>query len=141
MKCIRDLVAVFMVWALTFNSIQAATLSESDVAGLAQAPASQGPTIREQALLIPAGAAVEVRLTNRERLKGRIGDVSQDGVALKYSIAEQIQERQIAFSEIKSIKVLGGHSALGRGILWALGGIGAFFVVMIVIFLAYGAGD
>jgi len=141
MKYIRDLVAVFMVWALTFNSIQAATLSTSDAAGLAQAPASQGPTIREQALLIPAGAAVEVRLTNKERLKGRIGYVSQDGVALKYTIAEQIQERQIAFSEIKSIKVLVGHSAVGRGILYALGGIGAFFVVMMVIFLAYGAGD
>jgi hypothetical protein len=141
MKCIRDLVAIFMVWALSFNSIQAATLSEFDAAGLAQTPASQRPTIREQALLIPAGAAVEVRLTNKERLKGRIGNVSQDGVALQYTKADRIQERQIAFGEIKSIKVLGGHSALGRGILYGLAGVGVFIVVMLVIFVATGAGD
>jgi hypothetical protein len=141
MKYIRDLVAVFMVWALSFNSIQAATLSESDAAGLAQAPASQGPSLKERVLLIPAGAAVEVRLTNKERLKGRIGDVSQDGVALKYSKADQIQERQIAFSEIKSIKILGRHTGIGRVVLYGLAGVGVFILVMMVIFVASGAGD
>jgi hypothetical protein len=141
MKYVRDLVAIFMVWALSFNSIQAATLSEFDAAGLAQTPTSQGPTIREQALLIPAGAAVEVRLTNKERLKGRIGNVSEDGVALQYTKADQIQERQIAFGEIKSIKALGGHSAVGRGILYGLAGLGVFVVVVVVWALATGAGD
>ncbi len=127
-----------MVWVLCVNSIQAARLSEPDAAGLSQAAASQGPTIKEQALLIPSGSAVEVRLTNKERLKGRIGNVSEDGVALKYTKANNLAERQIAFSEIRSIKILGGHSAVGRGVLYGLAGVGAVIVVLFIYVAARG---
>ncbi len=124
--------SVFMAWVLCVNSIQAARLSESGAAGLSQAPAAQGPTIREQALLIPAGSTVEVRLTNKERLKGRIGNVSEDGVVIKYTKTNKIEERQIAFGEMKSIKVLGGGSAALRTVGWGLAGVGIFLTVYVI---------
>ncbi len=62
---------------------------------------------------------MEVRLTNKEKLKGRIGAVSDDGIVLKYSKAGQPEERKIAFAEMLSIKKAGW--GIGRKVLVGAG--------------------
>ena len=129
--------SLFMVWVLCLNSVFAATADAFDSAIPVQAPAPSGSAIKQRVIQIPIGSAVEVRLTNQDKLRGQLGGISDEGIDLKYARASHIEERKIAFSEIKSIKVLnGGGAKAGKVILYILAGAGAFMVVMIAIFAA-----
>lgn len=67
---------------------------------------SQTPSnahIKEQALAIPLGFPVEVRLLSHETLRGRMGQVSEQGFVLQYVKADQVQEQTLAFTEVKSV--------------------------------------
>ncbi len=124
--------SVVMAWVMFANSVYAAESPIFDAAGAGQAPASQTPTLQQQIIQIPIGSVIEVRLTNKEKLKGQLGAVSSEGIILKYAKAGHIEERKIAFSEVQSIKAVNGGKAK-RTVLYVLAGIGVFVVVLFVI--------
>jgi hypothetical protein len=122
--------SAFMAWVVFISSVCAAKMSALDAADVAQAPASQTLAIKERALKVPAGSVVEVRLTNKEELKGRIGDISDDGIVLKYTKAGQIEERKIAFSEVRSLKKQRSRGwRVTRNVLLVLGVLTALVVI------------
>jgi hypothetical protein len=125
--------SVLMVGVLCLNSAYAAKAEAIDASSQRQ-PASQGSAIQQQLTLIPAGSVVEVRLTNNEKLKGQLGGVSGEGIVLKYAKTSQVEERKIAFSEMKSIKAVKGR----RTALWILVGIGVAIGVVLVADAAVG---
>jgi hypothetical protein len=130
--------SLFMAWVVFLNPALAAKLDAFDSAAAAQAPDSQTQTVKDRAVQIPAGSKVEIRLIDKQKLKGRIGTVSDDGIVLKYSKAGQPEERRIAFTEMASIKKAGwgtgrkvlvgaGLAFVGAGLIlglvcWASGG-------------------
>jgi hypothetical protein len=60
--------------------------------------------VKQQAILIPQGGTVEMRLFNGKKLRGRLGQVSDQGVALRSVFENRIEERTINFADIKSIR-------------------------------------
>ena len=65
---------------------------------------SPSRTLKEQVLNISAGSAVEVRLGDMTKLRGRLGPISDDGFELQTVRGGKIDTAQIAFSQVKSIK-------------------------------------
>ena len=68
------------------------------------ASVSQKPTLKEQVIQIPTGAQVEVRLLNKERFRGRLGDISDEGFTVLIAQENRIETRQVAFGGVKSVK-------------------------------------
>ncbi|PYT23592.1 MAG: hypothetical protein DMG57_31555 [Acidobacteria bacterium] len=83
-------------------------------------------------LAIPAGSMVEVRLTSKQKFRGRLGEVSNEGFIVKYAQGNQIGERKVAYDDVKSIKSVEG-SRTGRTAVYLLTGTGIVFVVLFVL--------
>ena len=66
-------------------------------------------SIRERALSIPSGSVVEVKLSRKEaptKLTGRISEATEQGIKLEVGWEDATEIVPVAFSEIKSLKVL-----------------------------------
>lgn len=59
--------------------------------------------VKEQALALPAGSSVFVRLLNHDLLHGRMGPVTDQGFSLQYVNGGKIEERTVAFMDVRSI--------------------------------------
>jgi len=59
--------------------------------------------VKQRALTIPLGWPVQVNLNNRDRLYGRMGQITDQGFVLQYLNSGKIDERTIAFSEVNRI--------------------------------------
>ncbi len=75
---------------------------ESPVAKPAETANQQ--RVKEQAIVMPQGATVEIRLVSGKKLRGRLGQVFDQGVALRSVFENKIEERTIDFTDIKSIR-------------------------------------
>jgi hypothetical protein len=128
----RQSLPVLLAWMLCANSVSARPRMLAAFHG-SQTGMAQKPTLKEQVLEIPAGSVVEVRLKTKEKLRGRPGDISTDAFTVKLAKGDQIEERKIAFDELKSIKVVEGGSKAGRTALYILAGAGAVLVVLFVV--------
>jgi hypothetical protein len=88
-------------------------------------------TIQQQALEIAPGSIVEVRLTNKQTVRGRMGEVDADGFTVTFAKGEKVETKKLAYAEVKSLKekVQGqkGHNLLA--------GIGVAFLILLGISL------
>jgi small nuclear ribonucleoprotein (snRNP)-like protein len=118
------------VWVLEFTKTKyhADGLSSSDPV-----------TARRVAVELGVGSKVEVQLANNEKLEGKLGGVSDEGIILKQAKGSQIEERKIAFAEIKSIKT--ARSTGGSIGLTVLVGLGVLVGVVLILVYHYGMGD
>jgi len=93
-------------------------------------------TLKHKALEIPAGGLVEVKLLSKEKLRGRMGVVTDLGFSLQYAVGDTVQERQITFQELKSVKEVGkpsqGTTAVTYGILGGLAALGTLLIIVLV---------
>jgi hypothetical protein len=95
--------------------------------------------LREKVLGIPPQTMVEVRLKNKEIVKGRLGDVSSDGFVVKEATGQQIEDHKIAFDDVKSMRKFEGNKALkvaGYSALAVAVAIGTGLVISLIIVLA-----
>jgi small nuclear ribonucleoprotein (snRNP)-like protein len=114
--------------AVMLVAVTAAKAMAFDAAMQGQVPASQESAIRQKLSQIPVGSSIEVRLTNNEKLKGKLGGVSDEGIILKQAKGSQIEERKIAFAEMKFIKTA---SRTGEMIVLCVGvGICVFVIYL-----------
>jgi len=100
-KCIISILVASILWVQSGLSVKAE--SASAAAG-SQASRSQKPTLKERVIQIPTGAQVEVRLLNKERLRGRLGEISDEGFTVQIAQGSRIEIHKVAFSEVKSVK-------------------------------------
>ncbi len=128
----RQCLSVLLAWVLSVNSLPGKPRS---VAALhsAQAPTVQKATLQEQVLAIPAGSLVEIRLKTKEKLRGRLVEVSNEAITVKVAKGDKIDERKLAFDELKSIKGVDGGSKAGKVTLYVLAGVGVGLVILFVI--------
>jgi hypothetical protein len=101
---------------------------------MAQATKSPSQTIKERVIEIPAGSVVDVRLENKEKLRGKLGAVSDAGFEVQLVRDGKIQTQTVGFDQVKSIKAKGQGMGTGAKVtLGILAGIGIFFVVFIIV--------
>ena len=68
--------------------------------------AAKTPT--EQALLVPKGSLITVRLKNKEKFQALLEDVSNDGILAQVRQANGTDMRKIPFSDVQAISRAGG---------------------------------
>jgi ASC-1-like (ASCH) protein len=113
---------------------------------LGRTPPSDRPTPKEYVHTIASGSTVEVRLADGSKLRGWISEVSDTGFELRYEKRKQLQQEQITFDQVKTVKqvnnVKTSHTA--RNVLIGVGiGVGIGVVVsgvVAAIALASGGG-
>ena len=108
--------SVCMAWVLCISPVLAER-SSAFATGHSRATGSRKPTVKDQVANIPAGSLVNVRLKNRDEARGTLGAVSDQGIVLQVAKKKQIEEKKIAFSEMKSVSVIKPHSAAFRILL------------------------
>lgn len=69
-------------------------------------PSQQTPTIAAQVAKIAMGSEIEVRLFNKEKLRGRLGEVSGTGFILLIPSGTASIKRNLAFDDVKSVRVV-----------------------------------
>ncbi len=109
----RQALSLVLVWLLMMRLGPAAFGAES-VAG--------------QISGMPAGTSIEVRLKDKQALRGARGDVSGSNFTL---LNPSAGDRQIAFDDITSVKQLNKKSHTTRNVLIAVG-IGVVVVVAVL---------
>lgn len=85
-------------------------------------------TPQEQVLEFAPGTLVEVKLKNKQKLRGRLGEASPDGFALQYAEGNRVETKTVAYGEVKSVKALQGD---GKGTRF-LAAVGTVFLVLMV---------
>jgi hypothetical protein len=103
------------------------------------AQAEAKPIFKERILEIPPGSMIEVRLVTKEKVRGRLGEVSNEGFSLQTAKGNNIETRKIAFEDLKSIKKVEGAKAAktaGYVTLGVLAGLGAVLLIIIIAVLA-----
>ena len=100
-------------------------------------PAAPGEiSSQAQIASTPLGASIEIRLKDKQKLRGARGAVSGAGFTL---IDNNSGERQIAFDNVASVRLLKPSSHTGRNILIGVAiGVGA--VAIIIVSLAHKGG-
>jgi ribosome maturation factor RimP len=104
--------------------------------------AAKTPT--EQALLVPKGSLITVRLKNKEKFQALLEDVSNDGILAQVRQANGTDMRKIPFSDVQAISRAGGSKVEtgGKTILWVVIAAGVVFaIIAIVMFATNPSGD
>mgnify|MGYP003341788469 CR=1 FL=1 len=78
------------------------------------------------------GTSIEVRLKDKQKLRGARGAVADSGFTL---VDARSGERQISYSDVASVKRIGAKSHTGRNILIGVG-IGVAAVAIVIVSLA-----
>jgi len=128
------LVALILVHALTGNCLLEAAVSASARGGSLEEQTTKKPTLQERILEVPHGMMIEVRLLNKQKLRGRLGEVTSEGFSLQTAQGTKIETQKVAFADVKSFKQIEGTtgSKIGKGLIYALAGIGALVVVLAI---------
>jgi hypothetical protein len=85
--------------------------------------------VKTQITAIPTGATIEVRLKNKQRMRGARGEVSSSGFTL---LDPQAGDHQLAFDDITSVEQLTKKSHSTRNV-WIGVGIGVVVAVAVVV--------
>jgi hypothetical protein len=88
------------------------------------------PDARTAALAIPSGALVRIKTSSKQTFEGKLTGMTAEGVRLMVLDNDRIAEREVPFSEIKSIQERNKPMSAGKGILIALGVI--YGLIMLV---------
>lgn len=80
---------------------------------------SRESRVKHEALAMALGSPVSVRLLNHTLLRGRIGEVTDEGFHLQYELAGKVEERAIPFSEVRSIRPY-NYMSRGQIIAWVV---------------------
>ena len=88
-------------------------------------------TAKTRVLAIPMGSLVDVHLNHSEKVRGRMGEVSDEGFVVQ-TAQGKVETRKIAFTDMNSIKLV-GKSHTTRNILIVAGiGVGVVAIVLLV---------
>lgn len=131
---VTNLLTLILVWALFGDSVLEARVSVSASADSHPEETTNKPTLQQRILEVPQGSMVEVRLMNKQKLRGRLGEVTNEGFSLQTAQGNKIETQKIAYADVKSLKQVEGTTGkkIGKGVIYALAGIGALMVVMVV---------
>ena len=131
----RDIICLLLASMLFATTTLEAKVDASDALPPGQAGTERKLTVKERILEVPPGTMIEVRLLNKQKLRGRLGDLTNEGFSLTTAQGEKIETQKVSFTDLKSFKKVEGATtgkAIGKGLLWGLAGIGVLMVVLII---------
>ena len=93
--------------------------------------AADTASIKAEIANMPVGTNVELRLKDKQKLRGARGSLSDSGFTL---VDARSGERQIAFDDISAVRQIRVKSHTGRNILIGVGiGVGAVAIVIVAL--------
>ncbi|MBL8177004.1 MAG: hypothetical protein JNK48_20185 [Bryobacterales bacterium] len=108
-------------------------------AAFGQTTPAAKPSLKEQVILMAAGSVVEVHLTGKQKIRGRLGEISDDGFDVQHLENQKMVTKSIRFDQVRKVRLMNqGMSTAAKVTLGALAGIGGFFLVMLAIVAAGG---
>jgi hypothetical protein len=131
----REMICIVLSSILFLHSGLEAKAGVPRAASPTQAESKAKPTFKERILEIPPGTMIEVRLLSKEKLRGRLGEITDEGFAVQTAKGNKIETRKIAFEDVKSLaKVEGRKAAKTAGwiVLGVLAGVGALILIMVI---------
>ena len=99
---------------------------------LGETATERKPTMKERLLEVPPGTMIEVRLRNKQKMRGRLGELDDEGFNLTTVQGEKVVNEKIGYAEVKSFKKIEGHKA-GHALVYTLAGIGVLTVILLII--------
>jgi len=131
----RDIICLVLVTVFFGTTTLEARVGAAGAVPAGQAGTERKLTMKERILEVPPGSMIEVRLLNKEKIRGRLGELTDEGFSLTTAQGEKIEAKKVAFTDVKSFKkVEGGKAAKTAGwiVLGALAGLGVLMVVLLV---------
>jgi hypothetical protein len=90
--------------------------------------------LKEKALKLPPQSFVEVSLVNHHNVKGRLAEITDEGLTLQVLQGDKIELRAVRFDDVKSIKARNPNgSPVGKAVLWGLAGFGALSLTVVLL--------
>ncbi len=127
----RDFICFVLATMLFGTTTLEARVGAAGAVPGGQAGTERKLTMKERILEVPPGTMIEVRLLNKEKIRGRLGELTDEGFSLTTAQGEKIEAKKVAFTDLKSFKKVEGGQA-GHVVLYALAGIGARFLGLII---------
>ncbi len=62
------------------------------------------PSVHEKAKVLKSGTRIEVKLTDKQKLKGKLGAVSEDNFEMMVETPSGHETRTVDFDDVKSLK-------------------------------------
>lgn len=125
------------------DKLQDQKVSYTELESFKRVSGIAGKTPTEQALLIPKGSLITVRLKNKEKFQALLEDVSNDGILAQVRQANGTEMRKIAFTDVQAISRAGGSKVQtgGKTVMWVAIAAGVVIaIIMIVAFARYASG-
>jgi translation initiation factor IF-1 len=132
----RDIVCLVLASLIFSTTTLDAKTGTAGAVPTGQVGAERKLTLKEQILEVPPGTMIEVRLLNKQKIRGRLGDPTNEGFSLKTAQGDKIETQTVSFTDLKSFKkVEGAHAAKTAGWI-VLGGLAALGVLLVVLIVA-----
>ncbi len=133
-SCWREIVCLVSATLLFGSSMLEAKVGISGPASRGQSGAATRPTLKERILEVPPGTMIEVRLLNKQKIRGRLGEVTDEGFSVQTAQGNKIDTQKVAFTDVKSVKKLEGSTGtkIGKGVVYALAGVGVLTFALII---------
>jgi len=131
----RRAIATALVAAFIGSTASAAGAPFSPQTGTEKAP-----TLKERVLAIPPNAMVQVKLRSKEKIKGRLGEVTNEGFVVQAATGDKIENQKISFNDVKSIKAIAGGKG-ARVASYIIIGAGVAVVVTLLLLLRVASQD
>jgi len=131
----RNTIILVLISGLVCNSMLEARVGASAAAASLPEEKTKKLTVQETILEIPPGTMVEVRLVNKQRVRGRLGEVTNEGFSLQTAQGNKVETQKIAFTDVKSVKKAERETTgkgIGRGVVYGLAGIGVLMLILII---------
>jgi len=125
----RDTICLLLATILFGQSVLEARVGASARARAGQEQTQAKPTVKERILEVPPGTMIEVRLLDKTKIKGRLGEITDQGFTLQTAQGNKIATQQIAFADLKSFKQVGGKGGHGW---YILAGVGITVTVIVI---------
>lgn len=129
----RNVVCLILVTAILSVSALEGSENTALAALSGKSPTAQVPNMKEKLLELPPGSMIEVRLLNKQKIRGKLGQIDNEGFNLTAVEQGKIITQRIAFSELKSFKqVTSATTKTGHTLVYILAGVGAVMIIMII---------
>ena len=131
----RDIILLILITGLFTDSVLEARVRASGTIALLPEETTKKATIQERIVEVPPGTMIEVRLMNKQKVRGRLGEVTSEGFSLQTAQGNKVETQKIAFTEVKSFKKAEGETGgkkFSRGLVYGLAGIGVLAVILVI---------
>jgi hypothetical protein len=135
----RYTVLLILVTGLFSNSLLEARVGASATAASLPEETTKKATVQERILEVSPGTMIEVRLMNKQRIRGRLGEITNEGFGLQTAQGSKVETQKVAFTNVRSLKQVEGTTGkkVGKGLIWGLAIVGVIAVIGII-FVASG---